>query len=60
MITSLNSTNQLIFMMERCCVFFAMQTGLLNVTYTNFGFKGLIIIYAKELHQKQNENSWLF
>jgi hypothetical protein len=41
MIISLNSVNQLIFVMVKSCVFFAVRTEFLNIIYTNFGFKGL-------------------
>jgi hypothetical protein len=30
----------MIFVMVRCCVFFAVRTKLLNITEMNFGFKG--------------------
>jgi hypothetical protein len=41
MIIYLNSVNQLIFVMVKCSVFFAVRTELLNIIYTSFGFKGL-------------------
>jgi hypothetical protein len=40
-ITSLNSVNQLIFVMVKCGVLFEVQTGFLNIIWTSFGFKGL-------------------
>jgi hypothetical protein len=36
------SVNQLIFVMMKCCVFFAVQTEFLNTIQTSFGFKGLM------------------
>jgi hypothetical protein len=35
-IISLNSVNQLIFVMVKCCVFFAVRTELLNIVYMSF------------------------
>jgi hypothetical protein len=32
---------QLIFVMVKCCVFFAVRTEFLNIIYTSFGFKGV-------------------
>jgi hypothetical protein len=40
-ITSLNSVNQLIFVMVKCGVLFEVRTEFLNIIYTSFGFKGL-------------------
>jgi hypothetical protein len=40
-ITSLNSVNQLIFVIVKCGVLFEVRTEFLNVIYTSFGFKGL-------------------
>jgi hypothetical protein len=37
----LNSVNQLIFVMVKCCVFFAVRAEFLNIILTSFGFKGL-------------------
>jgi hypothetical protein len=41
MIISLNSINQLIFMMVMYCVFFEVWTEFLNNICMSFGFKGL-------------------
>jgi hypothetical protein len=38
---SLNSVTQLIFVMVKCGVFFAVRTEFLNMIYTSFGFSGL-------------------
>jgi hypothetical protein len=40
-IISLNSVNQLIFVMVKCGVYFAVRTEFLNIIWTSFGFKGL-------------------
>jgi hypothetical protein len=40
-IISLNSVNRLIFVTVKSCAFFAVQTELLNIIYTRFGFKGV-------------------
>jgi hypothetical protein len=44
-IISLNSVNQLIFVMVKSCVFFAVRTEFLNTVQTNFIFKGLQLTY---------------
>jgi hypothetical protein len=31
----------MIFVMVKCCVFFAVRTEFLNIIYKSFGFKGL-------------------
>jgi hypothetical protein len=36
--------HQLIFVMVNCCVLFEVQTKFLNIIYTDFGFKGLIMV----------------
>jgi hypothetical protein len=36
---SLNSTSQLIFEMEKCCVFVAVGTESLNIIWVSFNFK---------------------
>jgi hypothetical protein len=38
---SLNSVNQLIFVMVKCGVLFEVRTGFLNIIKMSFGFKGL-------------------
>jgi hypothetical protein len=38
--------NQLVFVMVKCCVFFAVRTELLNIIQMSFGFKGLSRIYS--------------
>jgi hypothetical protein len=38
---SLNSINQLIFVMLKCGVLFEVRTEFLNIIYTSFGFKGI-------------------
>jgi hypothetical protein len=37
-IISLNSANQLIYVMVKCCVFFPVRTEFLNIIYTILGF----------------------
>jgi hypothetical protein len=37
-ITSLNSVNQLISVMVKCCVLFEVRTEFLNIIQTSFGF----------------------
>jgi hypothetical protein len=44
---SLNSINQLIFVMVKYSVFFAVRTEFLNIIQTSFGFKGLIVLYYR-------------
>jgi hypothetical protein len=39
-IISLNSVNQLIFLMVKCGVLFEVRTEFLNNIYTSFGLKG--------------------
>jgi hypothetical protein len=39
-IVSLNSINQLIFVMVKSCVFFEVRTQFLNIILMSFGFKG--------------------
>jgi hypothetical protein len=51
-IISLNSVTQLIFVMVKCCVFFAVRTEFLNIILTSFGFKGLIRSYDIDLIEK--------
>jgi hypothetical protein len=41
-IISLNSVNQLIFVMVKCRVLFEVRTEFLNIILTSLGFKGLI------------------
>jgi hypothetical protein len=41
-IISLNSTDQLIFVIEKCFVFFEVGTEFLNIIQMSFSFKGLI------------------
>jgi hypothetical protein len=36
-----NNIYQLMFVMVKSCVFFAVRTELLNIVLTSFGFKGL-------------------
>jgi hypothetical protein len=38
---SLNSVNQLIFVMVKCCVLFVVRTEFLNNIQTSLGFRGL-------------------
>jgi hypothetical protein len=40
-IISLNSVNQLIFVMVECSVYFAARTEFLNIIYGSFSFRGL-------------------
>jgi hypothetical protein len=44
MITSLNSVNQLIFVMVKCGVLFEVRTEFSNIIQTSFSFKGLSIL----------------
>jgi hypothetical protein len=37
-----NSIYQLIFVMDKCCVFFETGTGFLAIIQISFGFKGLM------------------
>jgi hypothetical protein len=39
--TSLNSVNQLIFVMVKCGVLFEVRTEFLNIIQTSFSFEGL-------------------
>jgi hypothetical protein len=41
-IISPNSVNQLVFVMVKGSVFFAVRTGLLNIIWASCGFRGLI------------------
>jgi hypothetical protein len=45
MVLTVNSVNQLIFVMVKCGVLFEVRTGFLNNIKTSFGFKGLINDY---------------
>jgi hypothetical protein len=45
-IISLNSVNQLICVMVKRCVFFAVRTEFLNIISTRFGLKGLSKFYV--------------
>jgi hypothetical protein len=40
-ILTVNSVNQLIFVMVKCCVFFAVRTEFLNIVLTSFSFEML-------------------
>jgi hypothetical protein len=42
-----NDYFQFIFVMVKCCVFFAVRTEFLYIIQTSFGFKGLIILTMK-------------
>jgi hypothetical protein len=46
---SLNSVNQLIFVMVKCGVLFEIRTGFLNNIYTSFVFKGLNLNSVNQL-----------
>jgi hypothetical protein len=50
-IISLNSVNQMIFVMVKCSVFFAVRTEFLNIIQTSFGFKGFNKV--EKLQKKQ-------
>jgi hypothetical protein len=39
-----DGTNQLVFVMVKSCVFFAVWVEFLNIIYASFGFKGLVLI----------------
>jgi hypothetical protein len=41
-IISLNSINQLIFLLVKCCVLFEVRAEFLNIISTSFGLKGLM------------------
>jgi hypothetical protein len=47
-IISLNGINKLIFVMVKCDVLFEVQNKFLNITWTNFGFKGLTQFFYLE------------
>jgi hypothetical protein len=51
-ITSLNSVNQLMFVMVKCGVLFEVRTGFLNIIETIFGFKGLKVIQCEFIHSQ--------
>jgi hypothetical protein len=55
---SLNSVNQLIFVMVKSCVFFVVRTEYLNVMNMSFVFKGLILNYfaarSTQIYIEQN------
>jgi predicted Holliday junction resolvase-like endonuclease len=46
---SLNSVNQLIFVMVKCGVLFEVRTGFLNIIWTSFVFKGLNLNSVNQL-----------
>jgi hypothetical protein len=43
---SLNSKSKLIFIMEKCCVFFMLWTEFLNIISVTFGFERLNYTHA--------------
>jgi hypothetical protein len=57
-IISLNSVNQLIFVMVKSCVFFAVWIEFLNIIQMSFDFKGFIsllsILYSDYLKEQIN------
>jgi hypothetical protein len=53
---SLNSVNQLIFVMVKRGVFFAVRTEFLNIIYASFGFKGLKRRTKTECKMTEEEN----
>jgi hypothetical protein len=64
MVLSVNSVNQLVFVMVKCCVHFEVRTEFLNNIQTNCGFKGidspqykLICLFAF-LDQYNNSRLW--
>jgi hypothetical protein len=62
-ITSLNNINQLIFVMMKCGVLFEVRTEFLNIIYTNFGFKVLMLKYlnaCRDLNKKCNASTMKF
>jgi hypothetical protein len=44
MVPTVNSINQLIFVMVKCGVLFEVRTEYLSVIYMSFSFKGLIVV----------------
>jgi hypothetical protein len=48
-IISLNSVNQLIFVMVKCGVLFEVRTEFLNIIWTSFVFKGLNLNSVNQL-----------
>jgi hypothetical protein len=66
-IISLNSVNELIFVMVKCGVLFEVRTEFLNIIYTSFCFTGLkgcsmsvtllrLVIRNVRCRQMRNEN----
>jgi hypothetical protein len=53
---SLNSVNQLMFVMVKCCVLFEVRAEFLNIIYISFGLKGWIklIIVNSDYFLKQH------
>jgi hypothetical protein len=49
-IISLNSINQLIFVMMKCGVLLEVRTEFLNIIWTTFGVKGLNCLYYSTLY----------
>jgi hypothetical protein len=47
-IISLNSVNQLIFVMLKCGVLFEVRTEFINIIYAHFSFKGLRVSHQKD------------
>jgi hypothetical protein len=58
-ITSLNSVNQLIFVMVKCCVLFEVRTEFLNIIWTSLNSSKLppvvdagdLIVFQIKTHQ---------
>jgi hypothetical protein len=58
MIISLNSINQLIFVMVESCVFSEVQAEFLNIIYVSFGFNGLIETLHKVVSLTEIDSIW--
>jgi hypothetical protein len=60
-IISLNGINQLIFVMVKCCVFFAVQTKSLNIIQMSFGNKSVSKANhrLRQLYPILNKSSYL-
>jgi hypothetical protein len=46
MVFAVNSVNQMIFVMVKCCVPFEVWAAFLNITYMSIGFEGLKASHA--------------
>jgi hypothetical protein len=46
-----DANNHGVFVMVKCCVLFEVQTKIINIILTSFGFKGSRVNLTVELHQ---------